>query len=88
MFQNTIETALADHCCSVEPNQVIFANKDAKMRELDRQILGLFITRAAISDVPEETLSNEAVAGRVSARYGTTNLQRPASTYGQHLSMP
>jgi hypothetical protein len=54
MFQHTIETTLTDHCCGVEPNQVIFANKDAKMRELDRQILGLFVTRAAISDVPEE----------------------------------
>jgi hypothetical protein len=54
LFQHTIETALTDHCCGVEPSQVIFANKDAKMRELDRQILGLFVTRAAISDVPEE----------------------------------
>ena len=30
---------------------MIFANRIAKMRELDRQILGLFVTRAAISDV-------------------------------------
>lgn len=31
---------------------MIFANRIAKMRELDRQLLGLFVTRAAISDVP------------------------------------
>jgi hypothetical protein len=34
--------------------EVIRANRNAKMRELDAQLLGLFITRAAISDVAAE----------------------------------
>ncbi|MDE0591588.1 hypothetical protein OU789_16740 [Halocynthiibacter sp. C4] len=35
----------------VEPSDVIFANRIAKQRELDAQIAGLFVTRAAISYV-------------------------------------
>ncbi|WP_044036442.1 hypothetical protein [Octadecabacter arcticus] len=50
-----IRNNLAVHCCGVLPNQVIFANKIAKMRELDRQLLGLFVSRAATSEVaPDE----------------------------------
>ena len=37
-----------------QPSDVIFANRTAKMRELDQQLLGLFVTRAAISDVPPD----------------------------------
>lgn len=51
LFTNAIGNNLADHCCGVLPNDVIFANRTAKMRELDRQLLGLFVSRAAISDV-------------------------------------
>lgn len=55
MFDNNIRNNLAVHRCGVLPNQVIFANKIAKMRELDRQLLGLFVSRAAISEVtPDE----------------------------------
>ena len=42
---------LAANCCGVLPTDVIAANKTAKMRELDAQLLGLFVRRAAISDV-------------------------------------
>ncbi|WP_282181769.1 hypothetical protein [Aliiroseovarius marinus] len=51
LFEDTIGQDLNAHCCGVQPSDVIFANRIAKMRELDRQILGLFVTRAAISDV-------------------------------------
>jgi hypothetical protein len=55
LFDDNIRNDLAVHCCGVLPNQVIFANKIAKMRELDRQLLGLFVSRAAISEVsPDE----------------------------------
>ncbi len=37
-----------------QPSDVIFANRTAKMRERDQQLLGLFISRAAISDVPPD----------------------------------
>ena len=39
------------NCAGVLPSEVIHANRNAKMRELDAQLLGLFITRAAISHV-------------------------------------
>ena len=52
LFEDTIEQDLSCYCSGVQPSDVLFANRIAKMRELDRQILGLFITRAAISDVP------------------------------------
>lgn len=54
LFEDTIGCDLMVNCCGVLPSDVIFANRTAKMRELDRQLLGLFITRAAISDVPPE----------------------------------
>jgi hypothetical protein len=55
LFEDTIGQDLAVHCCGVQPSDVIFANRTAKMRELDQQLLGLFVTRAAISDVtPDE----------------------------------
>jgi hypothetical protein len=52
LFQDVIGNDLAANCCGVLPSDVIAANKVAKMRELDAQLLGLFVTRAAISDVP------------------------------------
>ncbi|MBR9653553.1 hypothetical protein [Thalassovita aquimarina] len=55
LFEDTIGQDLAVHCCGVQPLDVIFANRTAKMRELDQQLLGLFVTRAAISDItPDE----------------------------------
>ncbi|WP_339693687.1 hypothetical protein [Celeribacter baekdonensis] len=54
LFRDTIGQDLAVHCCGVQPSDVIFANRTAKMRELDQQLLGLFVNRAAISDVPPD----------------------------------
>ena len=39
------------NCSGVLPSDVIQANSAAKMRELDALLAGIFITRAAISDV-------------------------------------
>lgn len=54
LFKDTVGNDLAVHCCGVEPSDVIYANRTAKMRELDRMLLGLFIARAAISEVPPD----------------------------------
>lgn len=58
LFVDSISKDLASHCCGIQPSDVIYANRDAKMRELDRQILGLLITRAAISEVTSEEFFN------------------------------
>lgn len=50
-FENVVGNDLNAYCSGVLPSEVIFANRAAKMRELDTQITGLLITRAAISDV-------------------------------------
>ena len=50
-FEAVIGNDLLQNCAGVLPSDVIEANRDAKMRELDAQLVGLFITRAAISDV-------------------------------------
>lgn len=42
---------LQHNCCGVLPSDVVHANRAAKMREIDAQLCGLFVTRAAISDV-------------------------------------
>jgi hypothetical protein len=39
------------NCCGVLPSDVISANRISKMREIDAQLCGLFINRAAISGV-------------------------------------
>jgi hypothetical protein len=50
-FENVIGNDLLQNCAGVLPSDVIEANRAAKMRELDAQLVGLFVTRAAISDV-------------------------------------
>lgn len=50
-FKNVIGNDLLKNCAGALPSDVIHANRIAKMRELDAQLSGLFITRAAISDV-------------------------------------
>jgi hypothetical protein len=50
-FEGVIGTSLLENRSGVLPNDVIYANRAAKMRELDALQSGLFITRAAISDV-------------------------------------
>ncbi|MEH6740871.1 MAG: hypothetical protein V7695_20340 [Sulfitobacter sp.] len=51
LFEAVVTNDLMVNCCGVQPSDVISANKSAKMRELDSQLCGLFVTRAAISDV-------------------------------------
>ncbi|MDP5220254.1 hypothetical protein Q5Y75_23980 [Ruegeria sp. 2205SS24-7] len=53
-FEAVIGNDLMQNCAGVLPCDVIQANRAAKMRELDAQLAGLFVTRAAISDVSAE----------------------------------
>ena len=53
-FESAIGNDLLVNCSGVLPSDVIKANRITKMRELDAQLLGLFITRAAISGVEAE----------------------------------
>lgn len=55
-FSDTVQENLADHSCGLVPTDIIYANKLAKIRQLDAQLMGLFLTRAAISDVQETDL--------------------------------
>lgn len=48
----TITHDLQHHCAGVLPSDVKTANRVEHMRMLDMQLLGLFISRAAASDVP------------------------------------
>jgi len=50
-FDNVIGNNLANYRSGVQPSTIIQANREAKMRELDAQLAGLLITRAAISGV-------------------------------------
>ncbi|WIY24402.1 hypothetical protein [Parasedimentitalea psychrophila] len=49
-----IGSDLLQNCAGVLLCDVTEANRNAKMRELDAQLVGLFITRAAISDVSSD----------------------------------
>ena len=51
LFEMIIGNDLQHNCCGVLPSDVIHANRAAKMREIDAQLSGLFVTRAAISHV-------------------------------------
>ncbi|WP_264211169.1 hypothetical protein [Leisingera thetidis] len=42
---------LHENCCGVLPNEVIETNREEHMRMLDRQILGLLVSRAVASEV-------------------------------------
>lgn len=50
-FEAVINEGLQQNRAGVLPGDVIHANRMAKMRELDALLSGLFITRAAISEV-------------------------------------
>lgn len=53
--QKRVESGLLVYASRVIPSDVIYADKMQKWRELDARLLGLFVTRAALSDVnPEE----------------------------------
>ncbi|WP_328803219.1 hypothetical protein [Oceanomicrobium pacificus] len=53
-FEGVVENDLMANCAGVLPSDVIQANRAAKMRELDAQLAGLFVTRAAMSEVTAE----------------------------------
>ena len=57
-FEDVVGNDLLQNCAGVLPSDVIQANRMAKMRELDAQLSGLFITRAAISDVTAEEFTD------------------------------
>lgn len=57
-FEAVIGNDLLQNCAGVLPNEVIQANRAAKMRELDAQLAGLFVTRAAISNVSADDFCN------------------------------
>ena len=89
LFSDVIGSDLAANCSGVLPNDVIFANKTAKMRELDRQLLGLFVSRAAISEVSADAFF-EFMEGHIDAlqRYSDEHpkmlkerLQKASSRY-------
>ncbi len=54
LVESTIGNDLLQNCCGVLPSDIKEANRSDKMRKIDRQLLGLFVTRAAISDVPSD----------------------------------
>lgn len=57
-FEDVIGNDLMRNCAGVLPSDVIQANRMAKMRELDAQLAGLFVTRAAISEVAAEEFTD------------------------------
>ena len=57
-FEAVVGNDLLQNCAGVLPSDVIQANRAAKMRELDAQLAGLFVTRAAISGVSAEGFSD------------------------------
>lgn len=50
-FVHVVGNDLQANCSGVLPTDVKTANRNAKMREFDAQLLGLFVSRAAISGV-------------------------------------
>jgi hypothetical protein len=57
-FEAVVGNDLLQNCAGVLPSYVMKANRAAKMRELDAQLAGLFVTRAAISDVSADSFSD------------------------------
>jgi hypothetical protein len=54
LFEQTVNNDLLVDRCGVLPSDIRDADKTEKMREIDAQLLGLFVTRAAISDVTSD----------------------------------
>ncbi|PCJ91184.1 MAG: hypothetical protein COA50_16790 [Flavobacteriaceae bacterium] len=71
-FSKVVNNDLLQNREGVLPSSVIFANRAAKMRELDTLLSGIFITRAAISDVTadgfEEFMGNHVEELKTSVR--------------------
>lgn len=86
-FDETVSNDLLQNRAGVLPSDVIYANRAAKMRELDALLSGVFITRAAISDVSAnefdefignhvETLTRSVVEHPVSVEERITKARR------------
>ncbi|WP_254443598.1 hypothetical protein [Ruegeria atlantica] len=80
---------LLQNCAGVLPSDVMEANRAAKMRELDAQLLGLFITRAAISDVSADSFSefmegHSDVLARLAVENTTPLEERLAKARGKY----
>lgn len=58
LFEDVIGNDLYANCCGVLPSDIRDANRIAKMREIDAQLLGLFVTRAGISEVSSENFND------------------------------
>ncbi|SMP34286.1 hypothetical protein [Shimia sagamensis] len=57
-IEDVVSSDLTRNRAGVLPCDVIQANRTAKTRELDAQLTGLFVTRAAISDVSADAFSD------------------------------
>ncbi|MGH1416237.1 MAG: hypothetical protein ACRBB0_22305 [Pelagimonas sp.] len=57
LFSDVVGNDLAANSSVLRPNEAIYADKTAKMRELDRHILSLFVSRIAISDILAEAFA-------------------------------
>lgn len=65
-FEALVGNDLFQNCAGVLPSEVVQASRAAKMRELDAQLAGLFVTRAAISDVAADEF-NDFLEGHIEA---------------------
>ncbi|MES0826108.1 hypothetical protein [Ruegeria sp. SCP11] len=57
-FEAVVGNDLHQNYAGVLPSDVIQANRAAKMRDLDAQLAGLFVTRAAISEVSADSFGD------------------------------
>lgn len=88
-FNDVISNDLLQNRAGVLPSDVIHANRAAKMRELDVLLSGLFITRAAISDVPgdrfEEFMENHVESlTRLVGEHSVSVEERIAKALGRY----
>ncbi len=88
-FEAVVGNDLLQNCAGVKPSDVMDANRFAKMRELDAQLAGLFVTRAAISDVSADSFSDflenhSDVLARLVAEHTTPLEERLAKARGKY----
>ncbi|MBR9653530.1 hypothetical protein [Thalassovita aquimarina] len=57
-FEMVVGNDLDENCSGVRPSDVAEANRVAKMRELDAQLAGLLVTRAAVSGVTADEFTD------------------------------
>ncbi|WP_170576435.1 hypothetical protein [Ruegeria atlantica] len=88
-FEAVIGNDLLQNCAGVFPGDVMEANRAAKMRELDAQLAGLFVTRAAISGVFADSFidfleSHSGELAQLVAEYTTPLEERLAKARGKY----